>query len=66
MVVHDLSAPDMVVRRGWQPMETFPTDGTVVQIIDATGFICKAQWNSGHVLPSSLRVNHPTAWRELE
>ena len=37
MAVHNLTASDVVVdKAGWQPMDTFPKDGTVVEIKDAS------------------------------
>jgi hypothetical protein len=67
MGVDNLRAADLVVAvGGWQPMDTFPKDGTVVEITDASGFICRAQWNSERVLSASLNIAEPTGWRSLE
>ena len=66
MAVHHFTAPDVVVKRGWQSMDTFPQDGSIVEVTDAGGFICKAQWVSERVLPASLSLDKPTGWRTLE
>ena len=67
MAVDNLNAADLVVdTAGWQPIETIPKDGTVVEVIDESGFACKAQWNSERVLASSLRLGVPKSWRPLE
>ena len=67
MAVDNLSAPGLIVTApGWYPMASFPKDGTVVEIVDASGFVCKAQWHSERVLTASLKIAEPTAWRHLE
>jgi hypothetical protein len=65
MGVDNLSAVG-IVAAGWQPMDTFPKDGTVVEIIDRTGFVCKAQWHSERVLSASLKLAEPMHWRHLQ
>jgi hypothetical protein len=67
MPVDNLSAPDLVIAiGGWQPIDTFPKDGKVVEITDASGFVCRAQWNSERILFASLNIAEPTGWRPLE
>jgi hypothetical protein len=65
VVVHHFTAPDLVVAEGWQPMDTFPKDGTIVEIKDIDGVICKAQWHSERILPASLKIGEPMFWREI-
>ena len=65
MTTHHLKAHDLIVTREWRSMDTFPQDGSIVEVTDASGFICKAQWHSERVLPASLKLDTPTAWREL-
>ena len=70
MVVHHFTAPDLVTHPAdterWQPMDTFPKDGTIVEIKDTNGFVCKAQWHSERILSASLKLGEPTAWRTVE
>jgi hypothetical protein len=67
MPVDNLKAADLVVAiGGWQPMDTFPKDGTIVEITDASDFTCKAQWVSERILSASLNIAEPTGWRPLE
>ena len=66
MAVHNLTAANVTIdKAGWQPMDTFPEDGKVVEVIDKRGFTCKAQWHSERVLTSSLQMSTPTGWREI-
>lgn len=66
MAVHNLTAANVTVdKAGWQPMDTFPEDGTVVEVITKNGFTTKAQWMHGHLLTSSLQQITPTGWREI-
>ena len=65
MATHDLNAVNLVVDPGWQPIETIPKNGTVVEVKDDKGFICRAQWNSERILASSLRLDAPKSWRPL-
>jgi hypothetical protein len=65
VAVHHFTAPDLVVDT-WQPMETFPKDGTIVEVKDASGFVCKAQWHSDRILSASLNIATPLRWRPLE
>ena len=48
MVVHHLTALDLVVESeaeaGWQPIDTFPRDGTVVEVRDSALNVVKAFW----------------------
>jgi hypothetical protein len=44
MAVHHFSAPDIVVARGWQPMDTFPKDGGMVEVRTADEFVAAARW----------------------
>jgi hypothetical protein len=46
MAVHHFTAPDLIVVRGWQPIDTFPHDGRTVEVRDAMGQITKAAWNN--------------------
>jgi len=66
MGVDNLKAASLVITVGWQPMDTFPKDGSTVEITDAKGFICRAQWHSGRILTASLNIVDPTGWRNLE
>jgi hypothetical protein len=67
VAVHHFTAPDLVTKPDpWQPMSTFPTDGTIVEVIDANGVTAKAQWHSERVLTASLSVREPVQWRPLE
>ena len=67
MAVHHFTAPDLVVdKAGWQSMESFPKDGTIVEVIDSKGVTCNAQWHSERLLTSSLSISQPTQWRPRE
>jgi hypothetical protein len=66
MAVHHFTAPDVTVARGWQPIETFPKDGTIVEVIDVHGNIYRAQWHSERILTASLSAGKPAQWRHTE
>jgi hypothetical protein len=67
MGVDNLKAADLVVdTAGWQPMDTFPKDGKVVEIMDDRERVCRAQWHSERILMASLNITEPKQWRSLE
>jgi hypothetical protein len=67
VAVHHFTAPDLVIAvGGWQPMDSFPKDGTIVEVIDSKGVTCNAQWHSERILTSSLSISEPTQWRPRE
>ena len=66
MPTHDLSAADLVVdKAGWQSMDSFPKDGSIVEVIDDRGTTCKAQWHSERLLTANLQFKSPTGWRNI-
>ena len=67
MAVHHFKAPDLVIVRGWQPIDTFPRDGSVVEVRDAAGLISKATWNTkaGQIEPS-MGAGVSVEWRNPE
>jgi hypothetical protein len=64
MAVHHFTAQDLDL--SWKSMDTFPEDGSTVEIKDEDGNICKAKWHSGRILPSSFKLGKPIGWREVE
>ena len=71
MAVHHFTAPDMVVARGWQPIDTFPRDGTVVEVKDASDNIVKAFWKDERMAVGVGSLDRPalgelTHWRNIE
>jgi hypothetical protein len=68
MAVHHFTAPDLVVARGWQPMETFPRDGSVVQVRDEAGNISTATWlvKTGELIANERLSGNPVNWRHPE
>lgn len=67
MAVHHFKAPDLVITRGWQPIETFPHDGRTVEVRDAAGTVSKACWNdkAGQIEPT-LGSGVSVEWRNPE
>jgi hypothetical protein len=66
MPTDNLTAANLVVdKAGWQPMDSFPQDGSIVEIIDDRGSTCKAQWHSGRVLSGNISIGAPTGWRNI-
>ena len=63
MATHHLSAVDVEVARGWQPMDTFPRDGSMVDITDAEGRICKAMWMDKKMRIAHQGIATPVNWR---
>jgi hypothetical protein len=67
VAVHHFTAPDLVTKPDpWQPLSTFPRDGTVVEVIDAKGVTCSAKWQSERILTSSISISEPVQWRPRE
>lgn len=68
MAVHHFTAPDLITQPdgAWQQMDTFPKDGTIVEVTDQSGFRCKAQWVSDRFLAGNLSMTNPSGWRPLE
>jgi hypothetical protein len=67
VAVHHFTAPDLVVdMAGWQQMDSFPKDGTVVEVIDQKGVTCSAKWQNERILTSSISISQPSGWRPRE
>jgi hypothetical protein len=68
MAVHHFTAPDLTVARGWQPMETFPHDGSVVEVRDETNHIVRAIWlvKTREMIVSGGLAGAPVQWRHPE
>lgn len=68
MAVHHFTAPDLVVARGWQPMETFPRDASTVEVRDEAGHIVTAAWlvKTGEMIVSGGLAGNPVQWRHPE
>ena len=58
MAVHHLGAEGITVNP-WNPMDTFPKDGTIVYVKDSEGTVCRAQWHSERILTSSIGIKEP-------
>lgn len=63
MAVHHFTAPDLVVARGWQPIESFPRDGRTVEIRENDGPISRAVWRDGRMHLDAAGTRNPTHWR---
>lgn len=66
MAIHHFTAPDLVVARGWQPIATFPQDGSVVELRDEAGNIDQASWREGQIWMAKGLAGPPTQWRHPE
>ena len=66
MAVHNLSAVDVVVARGWQSMDTFPRDGTMVEVTDLEGRVCRAVWMGDKNRVAAQGIGPPVNWRYIE
>jgi hypothetical protein len=66
MAVHHFTAPGIVVARGWQPIETFPKDGRVVEIREGDGPPSRATWRDGRLHVDADGTHNPTHWRSPE
>jgi hypothetical protein len=64
-VVYHFTAPDLKVERGWQSLDMFPRDGTVVEVRDAAGTISKASRVKDGIVVEPPSIN-PIEWRHLE
>jgi|KBSMisStaDraftv2_1062788.scaffolds.fasta_scaffold01978_25 hypothetical protein len=65
MAVHHFTAPDLIVTRGWQPIGTFPRDGSVVEVKDAENHVVQAFWKDD-VIAVGGKIGDLTHWRNLE
>ena len=67
MAVHHFTAPGLTVARGWQPMETFPRDGSVVEVRDESGTVDQAAWREDQIwMGKGCLSGPPTQWRNPE
>jgi hypothetical protein len=66
MAVHHFTAVGIESARGWQPMDTFPRDGAVVEVQDIHGRVVTATWRFGEIFLSEKLVGAPTHWRNPE
>jgi hypothetical protein len=68
MAVHHFTAPDLTVARGWQPMDTFPRDGSTVQVRDEAGNLAEAVWlaTTNEPIASDGLTGPPTHWRIID
>jgi hypothetical protein len=70
MAVHDLRAEPLVVdTSGWQPMDTFPHDGTIVEVLwENSQNVTRAQWREEQIFVEHLAgdvANSVKAWRTI-
>ena len=70
MAVHHFTAADLTVVRGWQPIETFPRDRSMVEVRDAAGNLALAFWeNERMVIGGNVdcpALGELTQWRYQE
>lgn len=66
MGVDNLQAVGVTVARGWQSLDSFPQDGSVVEVLDVHDKIYRAQWHSGRILTASLSAGTLKSWRVIE
>jgi hypothetical protein len=61
MAVHNLQAESLVVTT-WLPIDTFPRDGTVVEVLCADDEVRLAQWNFniGSIMVDSTSIEDMT------
>jgi hypothetical protein len=71
MAVHHFTAPDLVISWDWKPLDTFPRDGTVVEVKDAAGHVVRAFWKDDAMAVGIGSLDRPalgelTHWRHIE
>jgi hypothetical protein len=69
MATHHFTASDLVVDKGgWQSLDTFPQDGSTVEVVDDQMEICHAKWDrrSNGITTAKMWVKNLTGWRKME
>jgi len=62
MDVHQLKARDFVLHP-WQPIASFPRDGTTVEVEDEHGDVYLAGWHDGRIIIDAAAAVRPVNWR---